>query len=161
MESARAWLSSRAGYSAQKRKSPGERIRSPGLLRSEASVGVEPTMSDLQSDALATWLRRLGRQRGHRPSGTGSAFASTRPDSPERLPTKGRSDAVVRVVSAGPPPHWSRNYETGGRWSRCDGCRGVGSRRSAVGSKGPSAPPTLKSCPLRTADCPLDRFYRS
>ena len=30
-----------------------------GLLRfTEAPVGVEPTMADLQSAALATWLRR-------------------------------------------------------------------------------------------------------
>ena len=27
--------------------------------KTEASVGVEPTMVDLQSTALATWLRRL------------------------------------------------------------------------------------------------------
>ena len=34
--------------------------RSPsGFLQQEAPPGFEPGMSDLQSDALATWLRRL------------------------------------------------------------------------------------------------------
>jgi hypothetical protein len=30
-----------------------------GLERKEALVGVEPTVADLQSAALATWLQRL------------------------------------------------------------------------------------------------------
>lgn len=39
----------------------GESTKKPRKLRGEsekATVGVEPTMSDLQSDALASWPRR-------------------------------------------------------------------------------------------------------
>ena len=52
----------------QKRENPRETRETPGLRRGqggEAPVGVEPTMADLQSAALATWLRSRNRQGRH------------------------------------------------------------------------------------------------
>ncbi len=49
----------RAGQNARKSSFSLEKRRKNGVKRREAPVGFEPTMADLQSAALATWLRRL------------------------------------------------------------------------------------------------------
>ena len=54
-------LPARRGSRPQKRKNPRETPGKPRIREGqsgEAPVGVEPTMADLQSAALATWLRR-------------------------------------------------------------------------------------------------------